>query len=147
MSKPSKPAPKKTPEGAAKAVAKKAAPRAKAEDRKGSRINSGTDVEQPESESPVSAPTAKAVGKATTSASDAALLKRLPEMTDFQLRAYQGSTARISRDTAHAKSGAAKATLALIEQEMARRTAAHEKPSPPRASVASPKQGKKRSDD
>lgn len=75
---------------------------------------------------------------------DPVLLKRLEEMTDFQLRAYQTSTERISRDARHVKSGAAKATLALIEAEVARRRVSPERaPSPVRAAVASPKPGKK----
>ena len=63
------------------------------------------------------APAAKPVAaKAAASGDDAALSKRLPEMTDFQLRAYQQSTTRISGDVKHAKSAAAKNTLALIEE-------------------------------
>lgn len=78
---------------------------------------------------------------------DAALSKRLPEMTDFQLRAYQQSTTRISRDVKHAKSAAAKNTLALIEEEMARRIASPgSAPSGVRVGVARPKAGKKRDD-
>jgi hypothetical protein len=85
--------------------------------------------------------------KAAVSADDAALAKRLPEMTDFQLRAYQQSTTRISRDVKHAKSAAAKSTLALIEAEMARRVASPgSAPSGVRVGVARPKAGKKRDD-
>jgi hypothetical protein len=90
---------------------------------------------------------AKAAPKTAMSADDAALAKRLPEMTDFQLRAYQQSTTRISRDVKHAKSAAAKNTLALIEAEMARRVASPgSAPSGVRVGVARPKTGKKRDD-
>ena len=68
-------------------------------------------------------------------------------MTDFQLRAYQQSNTRISRDVKHAKSAAAKNTLALIEEEMARRIASPgSAPSGVRVGVARPKAGKKRDD-
>ena len=94
------------------------------------------------------APAAKSAAKTAPSSEDVALSKRLPEMTDFQLRAYQQSTTRISRDVKHAKSEAATRTLALIEQEMARRAATPgTAPSGTRAPVASPKAGKKRADD
>ena len=94
------------------------------------------------------APAAKPVAaKAAASGDDAALSKRLPEMTDFQLRAYQQSNTRISRDVKHAKSAAAKNTLALIEEEMARRIASPgSAPSGVRVGVARPKAGKKRDD-
>ena len=94
------------------------------------------------------APAAKPVAaKAAASGDDAALSKRLPEMTDFQLRAYQQSTTRISGDVKHAKSAAAKNTLALIEEEMARRIASPgTAPSGVRVGVARPKAGKKRDD-
>jgi hypothetical protein len=94
------------------------------------------------------APAAKPVAaKAASSGDDAALSKRLPEMTDFQLRAYQQSTTRISGDVKHAKSAAAKNTLALIEEEMARRIASPgSAPSGVRVGVARPKAGKKRDD-
>ena len=93
-------------------------------------------------------PAAKPVAaKAAASSDDAALSKRLPEMTDFQLRAYQQSTTRISGDVRHAKSAAAKNTLALIEEEMARRIASPgSAPSGVRVGVARPKAGKKRDD-
>lgn len=93
-------------------------------------------------------PAAKPVAaKAAASSDDAALSKRLPEMTDFQLRAYQQSTTRISGDVKHAKSAAAKNTLALIEEEMARRIASPgSAPSGVRVGVARPKAGKKRDD-
>ena len=85
---------------------------------------------------------------AKVSPADAALLKRLPEMTDFQLRAHHMSTARISRDSAHAKSGAAKTALVLIEAEIARRTVSPDRaPSPTREAVASPKMGAKKRGD
>jgi hypothetical protein len=92
-------------------------------------------------------PVAKpAVAKtAAPSADDAALAKRLAEMTDFALRAYQQSTMRISRDPKHAKSASAKVTLAGIEKEMARRVASPgSAPSGVRLGMARPKQGKKR---
>ena len=94
------------------------------------------------------APAAKPVAaKAAASGDDAALSRRLPEMTDFQLRAYQQSNTRISRDVKHAKSAAAKNTLALIEEEMARRIASPgSAPSGVRVGVARPKAGKKRDD-
>lgn len=93
-------------------------------------------------------PAAKPVAaKAAASSDDAALSKRLPEMTDFQLRAYQQSTTRISGDVKHAKRAAAKNTLTLIEEEMARRIASPgSAPSGVRVGVARPKAGKKRDD-
>jgi hypothetical protein len=96
----------------------------------------------------VEKPVAKQIAaKTAVSADDAALARRLPEMTDFQLRAYQQSTTRISRDVKHAKSAAAKNTLALIEEEMARRVASPgSAPSGVRVGVARPKTGKKRDD-
>jgi len=99
-------------------------------------------------EDEVEEPAVKAVAtKAAAGGDDAALAKRLPEMTDFQLRAYQQSTTRISRDVKHAKSGAAKNTLAQIEKEMARRLASPgTAPSGVRVGVARPKAGKKRDD-
>jgi hypothetical protein len=91
---------------------------------------------------------AKAPAAAQARAGDAALLKRLEEMTDFQLRAYQESTMHIARTTAHVKSAAAKITLPLIEAEVARRKISPGRaPSPVRAAVASPKTGKKRNSD
>lgn len=97
-----------------------------------------------EAEEPAAKPVA---AKAAASSDDAALSKRLPEMTDFQLRAYQQSNTRISRDVKHAKSAAAKNTLALIEEEMARRIASPgSAPSGVRVGVARPKAGKKRDD-
>ena len=54
-------------------------------------------------------PAAKAAAKSETASGRESLSKRLPEMTDYQLRAYHMSTARISRDTAHPKSAAAQA--------------------------------------
>ena len=97
-----------------------------------------------EDEGPAAKPVA---AKAAASGDDAALSRRLPEMTDFQLRAYQQSTTRISGDVKHAKSAAAKNTLALIEEEMARRIASPgSAPSGVRVGVARPKAGKKRDD-
>lgn len=101
-------------------------------------------VDDIEDEEPAAKPVA---AKAKAGGDDAALSKRLPEMTDFQLRAYQQSTTRISRDVKHAKSAAAKNTLSLIEEEMARRIASPgSAPSGVRVGVARPKAGKKRDD-
>lgn len=76
------------------------------------------------------------------------LAKRLPDMTDYQLLAYQTSAVRISRDTTHPKSASAKVALPMIEQEMSRRaTSPDTVPSKGREAIASPKQGKKRADD
>ena len=87
----------------------------------------------------------KAAAKTAASSDDPPLVKRLSEMTDFQLRAYQESMARISQDSKHAKSAVAKTTLALIEKEIARRLASPgSAPSGVRIGVASPKLGKKR---
>ena len=100
-----------------------------------------------EDEDEAEAPVAKPVAAKAAGADDAALSKRLPEMTDFQLRAYQQSTMRISRDVKHAKSAAAKSTLALIEKEMARRVATPgSAPSGVRVGVARPKTGKTKRD-
>ncbi len=110
---------------------------------KAARSKQVNDIED-EDEAPAAKPVA---AKAATSGDDAALSKRLPEMTDFQLRAYQQSTTRISGDVKHAKSAAAKNTLALIEEEMARRIASPgSAPSGVRVGVARPKAGKKRDD-
>ena len=94
-------------------------------------------------------PVAKPVAAkaAASSAEEAAFVRRLQEMTDFALRAQQMSATRISRDTAHVKSASAKAQLLLIETEISRRTTSPEvTPSPTRAPMASPKQGKKGKD-
>ena len=121
------------------------APRAEktAKPPKAARSKQVNDIED-EDEAPAAKPVA---AKAAASGDDAALSKRLPEMTDFQLRAYQQSTTRISGDVKHAKSAAAKNTLALIEEEMARRIASPgSAPSGVRVGVARPKAGKKRDD-
>ena len=121
------------------------APRAEktAKPPKAARSKQVNDIED-EDEAPAAKPVA---AKAAASGDDAALSKRLPEMTDFQLRAYQQSNTRISRDVKHAKSAAAKNTLALIEEEMARRIASPgSAPSGVRVGVARPKAGKKRDD-
>ena len=76
------------------------------------------------------------------------LAKRLPDMTDYQLLAYQTSAVRISRDTTHPKSASAKVALPMIEKEISRRaTSPDTVPSKGREPIASPKQGKKRADD
>lgn len=76
------------------------------------------------------------------------LAKRLPDMTDYQLLAYQTSAVRISRDTTHPKSASAKVALPMIEKEMSRRaTSPDAVPPKGREAIASPKQGKKRADD
>lgn len=94
---------------------------------------------EPEVEAEVVKPAAKSVAK-SAGAEDATLAKRLAEMTDFALRAYQQSTARISRDPKHAKSAWAKLTLASIEKEMARRVASPgSAPSGVRVGLARPK--------
>ncbi len=85
-------------------------------------------------------PVAKAATKAATASGRESLSKRLPEMTDYQLRAYHMSTARISRDTAHPKSAGALADLPLIEKEINRRaTSPGVLPTPGRVGVARPK--------
>ena len=92
-----------------------------------------------EAEVAVVKPAAKAA-KSETASGRESLSKRLPEMTDYQLRAYHMSTARISRDTAHPKSAAAQADLPLIEKEINRRaTSPGVLPTPPRVGVARPK--------
>ena len=86
--------------------------------------------------------------KSEASADEAAFNKRLLEMTDYQLLAQQMSATRISRDTAHVKSGSAKAQLMMIEKEISRRALSpDDRPSNVREAVASPKTGgKKRGD-
>lgn len=85
-------------------------------------------------------PAAKAAAKSETASGRESLSKRLPEMTDYQLRAYHMSTSRISRDTAHPKSVAAQADLPLIEKEISRRaTSPDVLPTPGRVGVAKPK--------
>ena len=49
------------------------------------------------------------------------LSERLPGMSDFKLSAYKASAARISRDTAHPKNGAARKAIPMIEAELTRR--------------------------
>lgn len=51
------------------------------------------------------------------------LSERLPGMSDFQLRAYQSSCGRISREPTHPKFGAATRAVPQIEEEIRRRTA------------------------
>ena len=85
-------------------------------------------------------PAAKAAAKSDTASGRESLSKRLPEMTDYQLRAYHMSTARISRDTAHPKSAAAQTDLPLIEKEISRRaTSPDVLPTPGRVGTARPK--------
>ena len=132
----------KTPKAA------KAAPKAAAKAPKAKKAVKAEVVDEQMDEAEVVAkPAAKAAAKAAASVDDAALATRLAEMTDFALRAYQQSTMRISRDPKHAKSVAAKVTLAAIEREMARRVASPgSAPSGVRVGVARPKQGKKGKD-
>lgn len=132
MSKPPKPAPAKKPKAEKpKAVAKAKTP-AKAK-------KVVAPVEN-DAEAPVVKPVRVEPAAAPAGAADPALAKRLAEMTDFALRAYQQSTARISRDPKHAKSASAKLTLASIEIEMARRVASPgSAPSGVRVGVAKPK--------
>jgi len=85
-------------------------------------------------------PPARTATKAAVATPDRELAARLPTMTDYQLRAYHMSTERISRDTAHPKSAAAKAALPLVEKEISRRaTSPGVMPTPPRVGVARPK--------
>jgi len=49
------------------------------------------------------------------------LSERLPGMSDFQLRAYQSSAGRISREPTHPKHGAATRAIPQIEEEIRRR--------------------------
>lgn len=51
------------------------------------------------------------------------LSERLPGMTDYQLRAYQSSATRISRDPTHPKHVAARRAIPQIEEEIRRRAA------------------------
>lgn len=51
------------------------------------------------------------------------LSERLPGMTDYQLRAYQSSAGRISREPTHPKHGAATRAIPQIEEEIRRRAA------------------------
>lgn len=142
MSKPPRSAPAKK----AKAEAPKAEkPKPAAKAKKAAKAKPVVEPVDAEADQPITKPVAKKPAViAPAGAGDAALSKRLSEMTDFQLRAHQMSTARISRDNAHAKSAAAKRTLVMIEAEVARRAATPGlAPSGTRAPIASPKQGKK----
>lgn len=56
------------------------------------------------------------------------LAERLPGMTDYQLRAYQHSADRISRDARHPKHAAATRALPMIEAEIQRRSAELDRP-------------------
>lgn len=49
------------------------------------------------------------------------LSKRLPEMSDYKLTAYQASANRISRDLEHPKNASATRAIPLIEAEIRRR--------------------------
>jgi len=49
------------------------------------------------------------------------LSERLPGMSDYQLRAYQSSSARISRELGHPKQAAAIRAIPQIEEEIRRR--------------------------
>jgi len=92
--------------------------------------------------------TARPTPVKAASADEAAFNKRLLEMTDYQLLAQQMSATRISRDTAHVKSGSAKAQLLLIEQEISRRALSpDDRPSSVREAIASPKTGAKKRGD
>jgi hypothetical protein len=51
------------------------------------------------------------------------LSQRLPSMTDHQLRAYQSSAERISREPEHPKHATAILAIPKIEAEIRRRTA------------------------
>ena len=51
------------------------------------------------------------------------LSERLPGMSDYQLRAYQSSAARISSDPAHPKHATAVRAVPQIEEEIRRRAA------------------------
>lgn len=85
-------------------------------------------------------PAAKSAAKSAMASGRESLSKRLPEMTDYQLRAYHMSTARISGDPSHPKGAAAKADLPLIEKEISRRaTSPGVLPTPGRVGVAKPK--------
>jgi hypothetical protein len=133
-----KPAPADKP--AAKPAKAKAAKAAKARAK-----DEADQAEQAEAAPVASKPKAKPSADAPARVADPALAKRLEEMTDFQLRAYQTSTAQIAGNPAYVKSAAAKASLPLIEAEVARRKISPGRaPSPVRAAVASPKTGKKR---
>lgn len=57
------------------------------------------------------------IGKSPT------LSERLPGMSDFQLRAYQSSADRFSRDPQHPKHAAAILAIPKIEAEIQRRAA------------------------
>jgi hypothetical protein len=54
-----------------------------------------------------------------------ALAERLPGMSDYQLTAYQSSTARIGSDPQHPKYASARRDIPLIEAEIRRRADAH----------------------
>lgn len=56
------------------------------------------------------------------------LSERLPGMTDYQLRAYQSSAGRISREPTHPKHGAAVRAVPQIEEEIRRRAELLETP-------------------
>jgi hypothetical protein len=90
------------------------------------------------SESADEAPVAKPAAASAASSAREPLSKRLPAMTDYQLRAYHESAMRIARDTAHPKSAESKAALPLVEKEISRR-ATGVAPTPARVGVASPK--------
>lgn len=78
---------------------------------------------------PDSTPPRPASDNATTAVGKTPKLsERLPGMTDYQLRAYQSSAARISREPTHPKHGAAVRAVPQIEEEIRRRAALLEGP-------------------
>lgn len=65
--------------------------------------------------------TAPAVKANSGDAPEIAFAKRLPDMSDYQLSAYQASANRISRDREHPKNATAIRSIPLIEAEIRRR--------------------------
>lgn len=65
--------------------------------------------------------TAPAVDPESFDAPKIAFAKRLPDMSDYQLSAYQASANRISRDPEHPKNATAIRSIPLIEAEISRR--------------------------
>lgn len=58
------------------------------------------------------------------------LSKRLPVMSDYQLRAYQASASRIGADPEHPKNASAILAIPKIEAEIRRRADGLHKPAP-----------------
>lgn len=79
---------------------------------------------------PVATPPADETDAAPAAGKRPPLAERLPNMTDYQLVAYQSSAVRIMGDPQHPKFGAAGRALPLIQKEIHRRATGLTKTAP-----------------